>query len=101
MFFHGEGTDRFLDDFRPEVHDSDGLLLATGQGEWLWRPLTNPMRERVSSFLDTNPRGFGLVQRDRNFDHYQDLEAVYQQRPSVWIEPLGPWGSAVKVKSPI
>ena len=92
MFFHGEGTDHFLDDFRPEVHDSDGLLLATGQGEWLWRPLTNPMRVRVSSFRDTNPRGFGLVQRDRNFDHYQDLEAAYQQRPSVWIEPLGEWG---------
>jgi periplasmic glucans biosynthesis protein len=92
MFFNDEGTDRFLDDFRPEVHDSDGLLLATGQGEWLWRPLINPMQMRVSSFLDTNPRGFGLLQRDRNFDHYQDLEAAYQQRPSVWIEPLGQWG---------
>lgn len=92
MFFSGEGTDRFLDDFRPEVHDSDGLLLATGHGEWIWRPLDNPTRVRVSSFRDTNPRGFGLLQRDRNFEHYQDLEAVYQKRPSVWIEPLGDWG---------
>jgi glucans biosynthesis protein len=93
MFFRGEGTSRFLDDFRPEVHDSDGLLLATGHGEWLWRPLVNPTRVRVSSFRDTNPRGFGLLQRDRNFDHYQDLEATYQHRPSVWIEPLGEWGT--------
>jgi glucans biosynthesis protein len=95
MFFNGEGTERFLDDFRPEVHDSDGLLLETGQGEWLWRPLANPTRVRVSSFRDTNPRGFGLLQRDQNFDHYQDLEAAYQKRPSVWIEPLGEWGTGV------
>jgi glucans biosynthesis protein len=92
MFFRGEGTSRFLDDFRPEVHDSDGLLLATGHGEWLWRPLVNPTRVRVSSFRDTNPRGFGLLQRDRHFDHYEDLESVYERRPSVWIEPLGDWG---------
>lgn len=92
MFFKGEGTNRFLDDFRPEVHDSDGLLLATGHGEWLWRPLVNPTTLRVSSFSDINPRGFGLLQRDRHFDHYQDLESVYEMRPSVWIEPLGDWG---------
>ena len=93
MFFAGEGTERFIDDFRPEVHDSDGLLLATGHEEWIWRPLANPTRVRVSSFRDTNPGGFGLLQRDRTFDHYQDLEASYQQRPSVWIEPLGEWGA--------
>jgi glucans biosynthesis protein len=93
MFFTGEGTERFFDDFRPEVHDSDGLLLATGHAEWLWRPLANPTRIRVSSFRDTNPRGFGLLQRDRDFDHYQDLESAYQTRPSVWIEPLGEWGT--------
>jgi glucans biosynthesis protein len=93
MFFAGEGRERFVDDFRPEVHDSDGLLLATGHEEWIWRPLTNPPRVRVSSFRDTNPHGFGLLQRDRNFDHYQDLEAAYQKRPSVWIEPLGEWGT--------
>jgi glucans biosynthesis protein len=61
MFFSGEGTNRFLDDFRPEVHDSDGLLMATGDGEWIWRPLANPTRWRVSSFHGTNPRGFGLA----------------------------------------
>jgi glucans biosynthesis protein len=95
MFFSGEGTARFLDDFRPEVHDSDGLLMATGQGEWIWRPLNNPTSLRVSYFSDTNPRGFGLLQRDRNFDHYQDLEVLYEKRPSVWIEPLGEWGKGV------
>ena len=95
MFFNSEGTDRFFDDFRPEVHDSDGLLLATGHEEWIWRPLANPTRVRVSSFRATNPGGFGLLQRDRNFDHYQDLEAAYQKRPSVWIEPLGDWGPGV------
>jgi glucans biosynthesis protein len=95
MFFRGEGTDRFLDDFRPEVHDSDGLLMATGHGEWIWRPLDNPTRLRVSSFRDTNPRGFGLLQRDRNFDHYQDLESVFEKRPSAWVEPLGDWGKGV------
>lgn len=95
MFFSGEGTTSSLDDFRPEVHDSDGLLLATGHGEWLWRPLANPTRVRVSSFRDTNPRGFGLLQRDRSFDHYQDLEAFYEKRPSVWVEPLGAWGAGV------
>ncbi|MEZ5584205.1 MAG: glucan biosynthesis protein G [Candidatus Competibacteraceae bacterium] len=92
MFFHGEPTERFMDDFRPEVHDSDGLLLALGSGEWLWRPLNNPTRLQTSAFRDNNPRGFGLLQRDRDFNDYQDLEAHYQQRPSVWVEPLGEWG---------
>jgi glucans biosynthesis protein len=95
MFFHGELTDRFMDDFRPEVHDSDGLLLATGSGEWLWRPVVNPRRLQVSSFQDTNPKGFGLLQRDRDFNDYQDLESLYQKRPSVWVEPLGEWGKGV------
>jgi glucans biosynthesis protein len=93
MFHHGENTvDRVLDDFRPEIHDSDGLMLATGSGEWIWRPLLNPKTLFINSFLDTNPAGFGLLQRDMDFDHYQDLESNYQNRPSLWIAPLGPWG---------
>jgi glucans biosynthesis protein len=95
MFLYGEQGRRGRDDFRPEVHDSDGLLLALGSGEWLWRPLSNPRRLQISSFLDKNPRGFGLLQRDREFNHYQDLEAFYQKRPSVWIEPLNEWGEGV------
>jgi len=78
-------------DWRPEVHDSDGLAMWTGSGERLWRPLNNPPRIMASSFLDDNPRGFGLLQRDRSFDHYQD-GVYYERRPSLWVEPLGQWG---------
>jgi len=92
MFFHGENTDRFIDDFRPEVHDSDGLLVVNGTGERIWRPLVNPIGLRVSDFIVENPRSFGLLQRDRAFHSYEDLEANYQTRPSALIEPIGDWG---------
>ena len=92
MFLHGENTGWSRDDYRPEVHDSDGLLVNTGAGEWLWRPLTNPNGARVSSFQDRSPRGFGLLQRDREFAHYDDVEANYHLRPSAWVEPVGDWG---------
>ena len=92
MYWHGENTNTATNDFRPEVHDSDGLMLCTGAGEWLWRPLTNPDSVRVAAFGDYGPRGFGLMQRDRNFEDYQDLEAAYHIRPSAWVEPVGNWG---------
>jgi glucans biosynthesis protein len=92
MFWHGENTALPAGEFRPEVHDSDGLQLFTGAGEWLWRPLSNPRTLRVAVFADENPRGFGLLQRDRDFEHYQDLEAHYHLRPSAWVEPVGRWG---------
>jgi len=93
MFFFGENTNfRPINDFRPEVHDSDGLQIALGSGEWLWRPLKNPRAITNNWFFTTNPQGFGLIQRDRDFDHYQDLEAHYEKRPSVWITPKGEWG---------
>lgn len=95
MFMFGENQEIRIDDFRPEVHDSDGLLMANGAGEWLWRPLSNPARLVISSFMDNNPRGFGLRQRDREFDHYQDLEVIHEKRPSVWVEPIGDWGKGV------
>jgi len=79
-------------DWRPEVHDSDGLALWTRAGEHIWRPLNNPPRTTLSSFFDDNPRGFGLQQRDRSFDHYQD-GVKYEKRPSTWVEPLGDWGA--------
>ena len=91
MYLYGEGRPRPFDDYRPEVHDSDGLLLQTGGGEWLWRPLANPHNLRVTSFSDEHPRGFGLAQRDRDFSHYQDEDAHYQRRTSYWIAPLGDW----------
>ncbi|MFV0280590.1 MAG: glucan biosynthesis protein [Rhodoblastus sp.] len=78
-------------DWRPEIHDSDGLAMWTGAGEHIWRPLNNAPRVMASAFGDTNPKGFGLLQRDRNFDHYLD-GVMYDRRPSVWVEPKGNWG---------
>ena len=91
MFHFGENQPG-QDDYRPEVHDSDGLALHTGEGEWLWRPLINPQRLLVSSFATVDPRGFGLIQRDRTHASYEDPEALYDRRPSAWIEPIGKWG---------
>jgi glucans biosynthesis protein len=93
MFFYGETVSRRpVDDFRPEIHDSDGLLIAFRSGEWLWRPISNPRTLRLFSFETPNPIGFGLMQRDRSFHNYEDLEARYETRPSVWIVPSGMWG---------
>ncbi|WP_069305415.1 glucan biosynthesis protein G [Methylobrevis pamukkalensis] len=93
MFFFSSNDRRDIDDFRPKVHDSDGLLMVTGRGERLWRPLANPQELQISAFVDTAPRGFGLIQRDRDFKSYEDLEAAYERRPSLWVEPLGDWGT--------
>jgi len=93
MFYHGENTARPFDDFRPEMHDSDGLLIFSGNGEWLWRPLDNPEKLEVSSFRTPALRGFGLVQRDRDFKSYEDLETRPDLRPSTWVVPYGDWGS--------
>jgi glucans biosynthesis protein len=92
MYLYGKDKARPFDDYRPEVHDSDGLTMQTGGGEWLWRALSNPRTLRISSFSDEHPRGFGLTQRERDFAHYQDEDAHFQQRPSYWVAPLGDWG---------
>lgn len=91
MFQHGENQPRG-GEFRPEVHDSDGLMVASGDGEWLWRPLINPKRTQANSFAVRELKGFGLMQRDRNFSSYEDLEAQYEKRPSTWVTPKGNWG---------
>lgn len=91
MFFFGENQP-LPGDFRPEVHDSDGLMVATGEGEWIWRPLQNPRSKTVTSFQTTNPKGFGLMQRDRAWSSYEDVEARYERRPSAWVVPTHPWG---------
>ena len=96
MFFFGENQPlarKLPIDFRPEVHDSDGLMVATGEGEWLWRPLQNPDSTLVTSFAMKALKGFGLMQRDRAFGSYEDTEARYELRPSAWITPLGEWGA--------
>lgn len=93
MFYFGWLDRAKAEDFRPEVHDSDGLAMLTGAGERLWRPLANPNELQVAAFSDHNPRGFGLIQRARRFEQYEDLEAAYERRPSLWVEPVGDWGA--------
>jgi glucans biosynthesis protein len=95
MFFFGANDRVGVDDFRPAVHNSGGLAIWNGRGEWLWRPLINPETLQVSAFVDDNPRGFGLLQRHRDFASFQDLEARYELRPSLWVEAIGGWGSGV------
>jgi glucans biosynthesis protein len=92
MFFFDASRRAGVDDYRPAVHDSNGLLIWTGRGEQLWRPLANPTELQVSVFSDVNPRGFGLMQRRRDFHAYQDLEARLETRPSLWVEPIGDAG---------
>jgi glucans biosynthesis protein len=93
MFLFDATNRARFSDFRPNVHDSDGLLIHNGAGEVLWRQLANPTTLQISSFGDENPKGFGLMQRKRDFSDYNDLEALYHQRPSVWITPRGDWGA--------
>jgi glucans biosynthesis protein len=88
MFWFGENTSNTFGDFRPEVHDSDGLLIERSTGEWVWRPLAWARQTQFNVFEDDHPRGFGLFQRDRDFNHYQDLETLYHKRPSIWVQPV-------------
>lgn len=92
MFMFNPMNRTRFDDFRLSVHDSNGLQMLNGAGEWLWRPLCNPSSLQISFFRDKSPRGFGLMQRARRYEDFQDLEARYESRPSLWIEPLGDWG---------
>lgn len=91
--FHFDASDRTgIDDYRSAVHDSDGLAMFNGAGEQIWRPLNDPSVLQESAFADDNPRGFGLIQRKRDYADYSDSEAHYERRPSLWIEPNGEWG---------
>jgi len=95
MFFFGPNDRGDFNDWRAAVHDSDGLALHTGHDERIWRPLINPKKLQISAFSDVSPRGFGLMQRARMFRDYEDLEADYQKRPSLWVEPKTVWGQGV------
>lgn len=90
--FNGALDHPKTEDYRIAVHDSEGLQMQTGKGEILWRPLRNPQTLQSSAFMDESPKGFGLIQRHRKFEDYQDLEASYQTRPSIWVKPLNDWG---------
>lgn len=104
MYLFGPNGGAGFDDFRPTVRDAEGLAIIDGTGEHIWRPLANPSRLQVSVFSGSNMRGFGLMQRQRSFFDYQDLEARYEKRPSVWVEPVGAWGEGavhlVEIPSP-
>ncbi|MCJ2189121.1 glucan biosynthesis protein [Novosphingobium beihaiensis] len=90
MFWYDQHNRRA--DWRPEIHDSDGLAIWSGTGERIWRPLENPSAARITTFQADSPKGFGLMQRDEVFDHYQDDGAFYDRRPSLWATPSGDWG---------
>jgi glucans biosynthesis protein len=92
MFLHGPNQPSATYNFRPAIHDSNGLAIHTGDGEWVWRPLNNPAMVAVSNFAVENPKGFGLLQRGRDFSRYEDLKDRYDLRPSAWIEPTNDWG---------
>lgn len=92
MYLYGSAQPAKTPNFRPAIHDSEGLLLATGDNRWLWRPLANPARLRVNTFDAGNLRGMGLMQRNHQFDHYQDIDNRYELRPSAWVEPANSWG---------
>lgn len=101
MYLHSLNGRQNTDDYRPEVHDSDGLLMLNGRSERLWRPLANPRNLQISAFMDNAPQGFGLIQRQRNYNAYQDINAQYEKRPSLWVEPLGNWGQGSVVLTEI
>ncbi len=93
MYLYSDTNRAQFDDFRPRVHDSDGLKIVQQNADEIWRPLNNPNRLSGSYFQQTDPRRFGLHQRERAFESYQDTEARYHDRPSLDIEPLGDWGA--------
>ena len=92
MFLYGPNQPSPQVNYRPAIHDSNGLAIHSGNGEWLWRPLNNPRRLSISTFSVENPRGFGLMQRGHDFSQYEDLDDRYELRPSGWVEPIGDWG---------
>ena len=92
MYLFGANQPSKVLNYRRELHDSSGLAIHAGNGEWIWRPLNNPKHLSVSNFSVENPLGFGLLQRGRDFSHYEDLDDRYDKRPSAWIEPQGDWG---------
>jgi len=93
MFWYDQASRSARTDWRPEIHDSDLLAISSADGTAHARPLINPIAPRVDAFRERNPQGFGLMQRDRNFDHYQDDGVFYERRPSLWASPRKPFGA--------
>ena len=95
MFLFDANDRTRVDDYREAVHDSTGLLLWTGKGEQVWRPLANPQELQISAFADSEPARLRADAARPGFGDYQDLEAHYENRPSLWVEPIGDWGEGV------
>jgi glucans biosynthesis protein len=93
MYWFGENSHPKPYDFRPEVHDSDGLQVEIEGGPTIWRPLDVSRDMRLSLFETDKLRGFGLAERDRDFKNFEDLEANYHRRPAVWVEPQSGFGA--------
>ncbi|MEM7683172.1 MAG: glucan biosynthesis protein, partial [Planctomycetota bacterium] len=92
MFWYDEKNPGARRDHRPEVHDSDALLIHSADGERLFRPLRNPPRPTTTTHHADHLTGFGLIQRDLAYEHYRDDEALYHLRPTAWVTPHGDWG---------
>lgn len=90
-YLFGPNDRRNVDDLRPAVYESGGLQIHNGNDEWIWRPLSNPETLQISAFVDPAPKGFGLIQRDRDSAAFQDDDQNFERRPSLWIEPIGDW----------
>jgi glucans biosynthesis protein len=88
---------RRFDDVRPAVYDAEGLQIATGRGEWIWRPVSNRETLQISAFADENPRGFGFLQRSRDSAQFGDDDQHWEKHPSLWVEPIGEWGRGLVV----
>ena len=93
MFWYGKNNHFLGPDWRPEIHDSDGLEMALASGERIRRPLNNPPRVMANAFRADSLKGFGLAQRERSFEEYQDDGVFYEKRATVWVEPQGDWGA--------
>ncbi len=91
-YLYSVADKRGIDDYRAGVHETSGLQMLSGAGEWIYRPVVNPRQLQISAFVDENPRGFGLVLRDRDFALFQDHDARFEARPALWVEPIGDWG---------
>lgn len=92
MFSCGNSERRMCNTYHPQIHDSDRLAMWSGKGEWIARPLNNPRKLQFNAYEDENPRGFGLLQLNHDFEDYQDVIGWYDKRPSLWVEPVGKWG---------
>lgn len=92
MYLKGTAQQTVRDTINPMIHDSDRLSMWNGDGEWISRPLFNPPEIQFNVFEDENPKGFGLIQQDHEFNHYRDPVTWYNRRPSLWVEPGNDWG---------